>query len=114
MIQSIGTILFNYRKAIEQANELEQLARRLENCAKNDVASALAQVSGNWKGESASAFLQKGHKAQSDMEKAVKQLRNVAAAIRKAAETVRRTEERAREIALIQQNRSSGGGGGSR
>jgi len=113
MIQSLNTILFNYNKALKQADQLDALARQLEGYAKNDMSEALSHVSSNWKGESASQFIAKGNKAKQDIQSSAKQLHNVATAIRKAAETVRRAEERAREIALIQQQKLSGGGGSS-
>lgn len=96
---SYATINFNYRKAINQAAKLEDLANDLKRIANRDVEGALDQVAGSWKGDSSRLFLQKGEKAKSDLLRSATQLQNTANAIRKAAENVRRAEIRAKQIA---------------
>lgn len=103
---SYATINFNYRKAISQANQLEDLADDLKRIANRDVDGALDQVAGSWKGDSSQLFLQKGEKAKSDLIRSANQLRNTANAIRKAAENVRRAEIRAKQIADTIANRN--------
>lgn len=112
MYYSKSTIQFNYNRAIAQARELDSLANQLENLAKRDVNDTLSAVSHSWSGDSARAFISKGHKAREDMMASARQLRNVASGIRKAAKNVRDAEERARQIALIASRTSAGGGGG--
>lgn len=96
---SYATINFNYRKAINQANRLEDLADELKRIANRDVDGALDQVARSWKGDSSRLFLQKGDKAKSDLLRSASQLQNTANAIRRAAENVRRAEIRAKQIA---------------
>lgn len=96
---SYATINFNYRKAINQANRLEDLADELKRIANRDVDGALDQVARSWKGDSSQLFLQKGDKAKNDLLRSASQLQNTANAIRRAAENVRRAEIRAKQIA---------------
>ncbi len=96
---SYATIQFNYRKAVSQANQLENLADELRNLATRNVDAALDQVAANWKGDSSNLFLQKGNKSKDDLIKAAKQLSNTANAIKRAAENVRRSELEAKRIA---------------
>lgn len=96
---SYATINFNYRVAMNQAAQLEDLANQLKRIATQDVDSALSQVSGSWKGDSAHIFLDKGNKAKSDLVRSANQLQNTANAIRRAARTIRDAEIRAKQIA---------------
>lgn len=105
---SYATIQFNYQKAVSQANQLDDLANDLRNIANRNVDGALDQVAANWKGESASLFVQKGNKAKNDLLSSARQLSNTASAIRKAAENVRRAELEAKRIAEIISKRSEG------
>ena len=96
---SYATINFNYQKAMRQAAQLEDLANQLKRIANSDVDSALDQVAGSWKGDSANIFLQKGNKAKNDLIQSAKQLQNTANAIRSAARALRAAEIRAKQIA---------------
>lgn len=96
---SYATINFNYQKAMRQAAQLEDLANQLKRIANSDVDSALDQVAGSWKGDSANIFLQKGNKAKNDLIQSAKQLQNTANAIKSAARTLRNAEIRAKQIA---------------
>ncbi len=107
MILSSAVIRMNYNKAVQQANRLDDLARQLMNLANHNLDGTLSNINRAWDGESANLFLQKGLKAKDDMIKTARSIQNTANAIRKAAEIVRQSDMRAREIAL---NRLSGGG----
>lgn len=96
---SYSTIQFNYRKAISQANRLEDLADELRGIAKRNVENSLNNLARNWEGDSARQFINKGNKAQNDIIKTAKQLDDTAKAIKRAAENVRRAELEALRIA---------------
>lgn len=105
---SYSTIQFNYRRAISQANQLDDLADELKRLATRNVDSALDNVAASWKGDTSNMFLQKGNKAKEDLIKSARQLSNTAAAIRRAAENVRRAELEAKRIAEIMARRNGG------
>lgn len=100
---SKATIQLNYRRAINQANKLENLADELRRIAKNNLDSTISDLSNNWKGESASAFLQKAQKAYEDILKNADQLDKTASVIKRSAENVRNSELRALEIATARE-----------
>lgn len=98
------TIQLNYTRAINQANKLQNLAKDLRSIANRDLESAMSDLSNNWNGESAIAFLKKAQKAHSDIISNAKQLETTANAIRKSAENIRNSELRALEIINTKSN----------
>ena len=55
-------IEMNFRQAKQQAAQLEELAARLENLAKQDLQETMQELSGVWKGENAEAYMRKGNR----------------------------------------------------
>ena len=96
---SKATIEFNYRKAKAQADKLDQLAGELSKLSSSEFSAAMQNVSSNWKGENASAYLAKGARLQGKMETTAKSLRGVASDIRAAAKRVRDADLKALAIA---------------
>lgn len=92
------TIQLNYARAINQAKKLDDLAAQLRRIASSDLQSAMNNLSNNWNGESASAFLKKAQKANEDLLKNAKLLTSTASAIRKSAENIRNSELKALDI----------------
>ena len=72
MALSRGTIQFNFQKARQQADRLEERAGRLTKLTASEYAGAMQNISANWKGENASAYLSKGARLQGDMEETAK------------------------------------------
>lgn len=100
-------IEMNFQRAKQQASQLENLAARLETLAKNDFEDTLQQLSGCWRGNSADAYIQKGHRLGEEVIKTARDLRKTAQTIRSTAQRTYTAEMRAREIA---RNRTYGGG----
>lgn len=92
-------IELNFQQAKQQAAQLESLATKLENLAKNDLAGTLQQLSEAWKGESASAYMQKGQRLEGKIAQTAKELKRTAQTIRSTAQRTYNTEMRARELA---------------
>lgn len=92
-------IELNFRQAKQQAAQLESLAKRLENLAKNDLDGTLCQLSNAWKGESASAYMQKGERLERKILQTSRDLRRTAQTIRSTAQRTYNAEMRAREMA---------------
>lgn len=100
-------IELNFRQAKAQAAQLENLAARLERLAKNDIETALQQISSSWKGESANAYLQKGGKLEENIVRTAADLKRTAQTIRSTAQRTYDAEMKARELAM---SRTYGGG----
>lgn len=99
MTMTEQTIIFNFQKAKQQADELEQIANDLSNLSGKDFNSIMQNVSTSWKGEAATAYLKKGEILQEDMVKTANSLRDVAAEIRKTAKRLYDAEMEALRIA---------------
>ena len=92
------TIQLNYTRAINQSRKIYDLAAQLRKIANSELQSAMNNLSHDWNGESASAFLKKAQKANEDLLKNAQQLTSTASAIRKCAENIRNSELKALEI----------------
>ena len=57
MAKSLYQINLDYNKALQQAAELEAIARELKNLADSEFHSCLEQVAANWKGDNAQGGL---------------------------------------------------------
>lgn len=100
-------IEMNFRKAKEQAAQLEELAARLDNLAQKDIQETMQNLSGAWKGDSAEDYIQKGNRLEENIVATAAKLKQIAAAIRSTARRTYEAEMRAREIA---RERTYGGG----
>ncbi len=98
---SESTILLNYEQAISQAESLEALASELKTLANNNIQTTISDLSGNWKGDSATDFIIKAEKARDDLLKNVKALNDAAAVIRQSAENIKKAELTAKRIAEL-------------
>lgn len=107
---SFATINMNYRKAIEKANQLEEIANSIKNMADRQLGMSLQEVSNCWKGDSANEFIRKGSGLQQQIYNTARQLKNTAATIRNIAERTRRAELRAEELAKQRIYGDSSGG----
>ena len=83
-------IEMNFRQAKQQAAQLEELAARLENLAKQDLQETMQELSGVWKGENAEAYMRKGNRLEENIAATAAKLKQIA---------TYETEMRAREIA---------------
>lgn len=92
-------IELNFRQAKQQAEQLESLAKSLENLAKNDLDGTLRQLSSAWKGESASAYMRKGERLEEKIIQTAEDLQRTAQTIRSTAQRTYNAEIRARELA---------------
>ena len=98
-MSSLSEIYFNYNKAIAQANQLDDIAKRLNKAANQDMEKILNAVNSAWKSDSAPAYVKKGQKVEKDMLTTEKNIRNIATTIRTIAKRVRDAELEAWRIA---------------
>ena len=77
-----ASIEFNYRKVMNQAEQIDGIANQLDHLSRDRFDSIIQGVSANWKGDSASLYVSKGESLQGNMNGTVSELRNIASDIR--------------------------------
>ena len=89
----------NFEKALKQAEELENIAKEIENVAKVDLEDSFNSISRNWTGENSNNYIKKGAKVKEDIKKTAKNLKETAEAIREIVRRDNVAEEAAERIA---------------
>lgn len=89
----------NFEKALKQAEELENIAKEIENVAKVDLEDSFNSISRNWTGENSNNYIKKGAKVKEDIKKTAKNLKETAEAIREIVRRDKEAEEAAERIA---------------
>lgn len=95
-----ASIEFNFRRAMNQADQIDNLANNLSNLSRNRFAGAMQGISANWKGDNASLYLSKGERLQGNMNGSANELHSIASDIRTVARRLYRAEMAALEIAM--------------
>lgn len=98
-MSSLNEIYFNYNKAISQAEELEEISKKMKNTANNTMEDILNDVHAAWKSDSTPMYIKKGQKVGSDIRTTATNLTNIAQTIRTIARRVRDAELEAWRIA---------------
>lgn len=104
MAKSLYQINLDYNKALQQAAELEAIARELKNLGDSEFHSCLEQVAANWKGDNAQAYIKKGQRLKTQMLTSATELNNAAKTIRSIAKRTRQADRNAYFIALSSGN----------
>ena len=92
------TIEVNFKNAINQANELENIANDLRNLSDKKFNSTLQQISSSWKGESAALYVNKGNSLEEQLTKTAKEIEKTAQTIKSNAKRIYDAEMKALEI----------------
>lgn len=92
-------ILFNYRKAIRQAERLEEIAGKIEHLSKVEMAGTIGTLKDAWKSDNSHLFYSRMGKVQDEIRGDAASIIKVARSIRTTAESIKRAELRALEIA---------------
>lgn len=92
-------INFNYRQAISQASNLENIAARLDNVSKRDLERSVRNLANGWKGANAASFINKEETLQSKITGTARSVRDVASDIRRVAKMIYDAEMAALQIA---------------
>ena len=66
-MSSLSEININYEKAIAQARQLEDVAKRLQNSADRTMDGILNDVNKSWKSDSTPQYIKKGQKVKNDI-----------------------------------------------
>lgn len=85
-------IRMDYRRALNQAEELERVARDLRRTATNDLQDCISDISHNWTGENSSAYIKKCNTLKTNIEKTARKIEKTAGTIRTVAQTTYHAE----------------------
>ncbi|MBE5961764.1 MAG: PPE domain-containing protein [Lachnospiraceae bacterium] len=88
----MSSIEFDFELANKQAEQLDALAAELGKLSTKSFDSTLQSLSSNWKGDSATAYLNKGAALQTRMNTTVKNMGTVAGSIRTIAKIIYEAE----------------------
>lgn len=95
-----ASIEMDLKRATEQADQIESIASRMATLANSKFDGILQNLSANWKGNSASRYLNKGHVLKGNINRTASDLRAIAREIKAEARRVYDADMAALEIAL--------------
>ena len=94
-----GVFSFDLHTALQQASRLEDLASELENRSLHRMETVQQTLRKNWKGDSASVFLDRLNQTSSMLERRAAELRSTAASVRATAWRIWEMEQENMRIA---------------
>lgn len=97
--KSYMSIVMDFRKAREQADQLDRQAKRMRTLANDEFGGVIRSVDKNWQGENASAYIQKCEVLKGRILRSAADLSSAARTIRTVATNTYNAEMRAWEIA---------------
>lgn len=98
-MKSAGVILYDFQKAINDAEVLENAANKMRCLAENDIENSKRAISVAWQGESSEAYQRKCVRLQTNILNSAKDLKKQAEAIRSMAKRTYEAEMRAYRLA---------------
>lgn len=96
---SEASIMMDFKKAKQQADSIEAIADRLSNLSSTSFDDTMKMLSSDWKGDSASTYLNKCLILQGALDDTVTSMRLIADTIREIARRIYEAELKNLEIA---------------
>ena len=93
------SIYFDFKRARDQAEALENLANQLKTLSDSNLENTMMGISRNWTGTNANAFLGKANSLQEKIKDTSKDLDNIATDIKRIAKRIYDAEMLAIQIA---------------
>jgi WXG100 family type VII secretion target len=105
---------FNYGLAIRQANQVDEIAKEMQNIANRQLQSAVDSIEACWQGDASKQFLGYCTTTQEDIRIQARKLQDLANRVRTVARIIEEAEQRAKEAQrrAAEAARSAGGGSG--
>ena len=91
-------IEIDFTRAIEQAQEIENLAENLSRVANNGVESALLTIKNSWRGDAGESIELAGRRTISEIYGTADDLMRIARNIRSTADIVYKAEKKAADL----------------
>lgn len=93
------TIIFNYNKAVQQANSLMEISNDIRKVATDKLEDSIQVIDKNWDGESSKKFIAKEKKLKSKVEDSAKDIESISGAIKRIAKEIYDAEMASIQIA---------------
>ncbi len=94
-----STIEFEFNRAIENANRLQEIADEIKSLSSSEIESAFETIRAGWEGESSVLFLSKGELLGQKVSEVADDVRKAADSIRRIAKKLYDAEKAVVEIA---------------
>lgn len=98
-MKSRHEIEVDFQQAMAQASRLREISNEMSRLAKNDFEGNLQSIASNWKGQNATAYLNKGKILENRISNTAGNIGAVATVIENTARRIREAEIRAYEEA---------------
>ena len=92
-------ILLDHQKAMAQANQLDEIADKLDRLSEDKMEDALGKLKSAWQSDNSPAFYSKSAIVQGDIKNSAGNVRKIARAIRETANAIKKADLAALEIA---------------
>lgn len=99
MAKSEYSIRMDFKNTIKKADKLESLSGKMERIAENDLVNTRSNLSYNWKGDNAAAYMKKVQTVEGDISSIAKNLSKTSDVLREIAQKTYEAEMRALERA---------------
>lgn len=90
--QSRHQIQLNYRKTLQQASALEELADKIDGLKRGTIDESMGSIASSWKGDTADKYNKKGNRLGELVKYHSGELRRTANTLRRTAENTYRAE----------------------
>ena len=108
MAKTRSSVTLAYNKAVKEAGNLENIARKVET-QKSKLFECRGSISKSWRGENSVAYLKKMEERERELAKVISDLKSIAGTIKKVATTTYNADMKAINLA---QKRKYGAGNG--
>lgn len=100
-MKSRFSIEMDFRRAKQQADELDSLAKELKTVASNDYENTINQINANWESDCSKEYINKAYTVKERMEKSAASLSKAADTIRQIAQNIYDAEMASIELAEL-------------
>lgn len=99
MAKTAYAIRMDFQNANRQADKLEDIAKKIDQAARNDLMDCMQGVSNNWKSDTSTAYCRKGREVANQLQSLAKSLQKTASSVRTIAKNTYDSEMRALALA---------------
>ena len=99
MAKSSQQIWMSFKGAQDQANRMDEIAKKLESAAQKNLMGEMNRLAPKWKSDSSNQFRKKGQNVSNNLVATAKNIRNTASTIRTIAKNTYDAEMEALRLA---------------
>lgn len=92
MAKTEQQIMFDYRRAMQQADTLSEIASGIKKVGNNTMSNSLNNVSKNWTGDNSNAYVKKGNTLKGKVERSSNNINSAASTLRTMAKNIYNAE----------------------